>query len=181
MSRPWPAGPDNARGSGQDQRTLFRLAGRQPAIPEGAGNGKQVADAGDANGDDLLVMAQIYYLQKDCKDSGTWAGQGHRLFQEVGRGAEGDPLPVQAAVAHPMRGRQRGDVTVLVDLINVHDQDETTGTPLLAHRAQDERDDHNLLMINRVMYDTNAWTRVRITWRWRSCWGLRRSPAKRRW
>ena len=136
------------------KRTLFRLAAGNQQYPKALEYGKQVADAGDANGDDLLVMAQIYYLQKDCKDSGIWADKAITYAKKSGEAPKETLYQFKLQCASDA-GDNAAMATVLVDLIKLTNKTNYWNT-LLRIERQDERDDHNLLMIYRVMYDTNA-------------------------
>ena len=136
------------------KRTLFRLAAGNQQYPKALEYGKQVADAGDANGDDLLVMAQIYYLQKDCKDSGTWADKAIAYSKKSGEAPKETLYQFKLQCASDA-GDNAAMSTVLVDLIRLTNKTNYWNT-LLRIERQDEREDHNTLMIYRVMYDTNA-------------------------
>ena len=46
--------------------------------------GKQVAESGQATPDDLGIMAQLYYLQKDCKNSAVWADKAIAAARKAG-------------------------------------------------------------------------------------------------
>jgi tetratricopeptide (TPR) repeat protein len=65
--------------------------------------GKQMQASGMATSDDLGVVAQILYLQKDCKQLAVWVDQRSR----VRRNAQGELVPVQAPMRRGCR-RQRG-------------------------------------------------------------------------
>src|SRR6202048_832390 len=66
-------GQYTAEDAAKTTRMLFRLR---------AGN--QLAEAGSANADDLAVMSQIYYLQKDCKNSAVWADKAISAARKAG-------------------------------------------------------------------------------------------------
>jgi len=136
------------------KRTLFRLAAGNQQYPKALEYGKQVSDAGDANGDDLLVMAQIYYLQKDCKNSGTWADKAIAYARKAGEAPKENLFQFKLQCASDA-GDNAAMAAVLVDLIKLTNKTNYWNT-LLRIERQDERDDHNLLMIYRVMFDTNA-------------------------
>jgi outer membrane protein assembly factor BamD (BamD/ComL family) len=138
------------------KRTLFRLAAGNQQYPKALEYGKQVADAGDANGDDLLVMAQIYYLQKDCKNSGVWADKAIAYAKKAGEAPKETLYQFKLQCASDA-GDNATMATVLVDLIKLTNKTNYWNT-LLRIERQEERDDHNLLMIYRVMYDTNSMT-----------------------
>lgn len=136
------------------KRTLFRLAAGNQQYPKALEFGKQVADAGDANGDDLLVMAQIYYLQKDCKNSSVWADKAIAMARKNGEAPKETLYQFKLQCASDA-GDSAAMSAALVDLIKLTNKTNYWNT-LLRIERQDERDDHNLLMIYRVMYDTNA-------------------------
>src|SRR5450631_2650464 len=143
--------PDEAA---KTKRTLFRLAAGNQQYPKALEYGKQVADAGDANGDDLLVMAQIYYLQKDCKDSSVWADKAISYAKKAGEAPKETLYQFKLQCASDASDNATM-ATVLIDLIKLTNKTNYWNT-LLRIERQDERDDHNLLMIYRVMYDTDS-------------------------
>jgi outer membrane protein assembly factor BamD (BamD/ComL family) len=136
------------------KRTLFRLAAGNQQYSKALEYGKQVADAGDANGDDLLVMSQIYYLQKDCKNSVVWADKAIAYAKKAGDAPKETLYQFKLQCASDA-GDNATMATVLVDLIRLTNKTNYWNT-LLRIERQDERDDHNLLMIYRVMFDTNS-------------------------
>src|SRR3984893_13306569 len=52
--------------SAKTTRMLFRLSAGNQQYAKAAEDGKQVAESGAATPDDLGILSQIYYLQKDC-------------------------------------------------------------------------------------------------------------------
>jgi outer membrane protein assembly factor BamD (BamD/ComL family) len=138
------------------KRTLFRLAAGNQQYAKAVDFGKEVSDAGDANGDDLLVMAQIYYLQKDCKNSGIWADKAIAYAKKAGEAPKETLYQFKLQCASDSQDNA-AMATDLVDLIKLTNKTNYWNT-LLRIERQDERDDHNLLMIYRIMYDTNSMT-----------------------
>jgi tetratricopeptide (TPR) repeat protein len=138
------------------KRTLFRLAAGNQQYPKALEFGKEVADAGDANGDDLLIMAQIYYLQKDCKESGIWADKAIAFAKKSGEAPKETLYQFKLQCASDNQDNA-AMASILQDLIKLTNNTKYWNT-LLRIERQDERDDHNLLMIYRVMYDTNSMT-----------------------
>lgn len=135
-------------------RMLFRLTAGNQQYPKAIDYGKQVADSGAANADDLGVMSQLYFLQKDCKDSAIWADKAVAAARKAGE------LPKENLFQFKLQcASDAGDTAAmsatLLDLIKLTNK-TTYWNTLLRIERQDERDDHNLLMIYRVMYDTNA-------------------------
>ena len=137
-------------------RMLFRLSAGSQQYDKALQYGKQVAEAGTANTDDLGVMSQIYYLQKDCKDSAVWADKAIASAKKAGEVPKENLYQFKLQCASDA-GDNAAMTAVLVDLIRLTNKTNYWNT-LLRIERQDERDDHNLLMIYRVMYDTNSMT-----------------------
>jgi hypothetical protein len=137
-------------------RMLFRLSAGNQQYDKALQYGKQVAESGSANNDDLAVMSQIYYLQKDCKDSAVWADKAIASAKKSGEAPKENLYQFKLQCASDA-GDNAGMSAVLIDLIKLTGKTNYWNTFLRIER-QDERDDHNLLMIYRVMYDTNSMT-----------------------
>jgi DnaJ-domain-containing protein 1 len=135
-------------------RMLFRLSAGNQQYAKALDYGKQVSDAGTANADDLAVMSQIYYLQKDCKNSAVWADKAIAASKKAGETPKENLYQFKLQCASDA-GDNAAMATVLVDLIRLTNKTNYWNT-LLRIERQDERDDHNLLMVYRIMYDTNS-------------------------
>jgi tetratricopeptide (TPR) repeat protein len=147
-------GQYNPEDAAKTTRMLFRLSAGNQQYAKALEYGKQVSDAGTANGDDLAVMSQIYYLQKDCKNSGLWADKAIAAARKAGETPKENLFQFKLQCASDA-GDNAAMGSVLVDLIKLTNKTSYWNT-LLRIERQDERDDHNLLMIYRVMYDTNS-------------------------
>jgi outer membrane protein assembly factor BamD (BamD/ComL family) len=137
-------------------RMLFRLSAGNQQYAKALEYGKQVAEAGGANTDDLAVMSQIYYLQKDCKNSGVWADKAIAAARKTGEAPKENLYQFKLQCASDA-GDNAAMSAVLMDLIKLTNKTNYWNT-LLRIERQEERDDHNLLMVYRVMYDTNSMT-----------------------
>jgi tetratricopeptide (TPR) repeat protein len=137
-------------------RMLFRLSAGNQQYAKALEYGKQVAEAGSANTDDLAVMSQIYYLQKDCKNSGVWADKAIAAARKAGEAPKENLYQFKLQCASDA-GDNAAMATVLMDLIKLTNKTNYWNT-LLRIERQEERDDHNLLMVYRVMYDTSSMT-----------------------
>jgi tetratricopeptide (TPR) repeat protein len=135
-------------------RMLFRLSAGNQQYAKALDYGKQVSDAGTANADDLAVMSQIYYLQKDCKNSAVWADKAIAASKKAGEAPKENLYQFKLQCASDA-GDNAAMAAVLVDLIKLTNKTNYWNT-LLRIERQDERDDHNLLMVYRIMYDTNS-------------------------
>jgi tetratricopeptide (TPR) repeat protein len=137
-------------------RMLFRLSAGNQQYAKALEYGKQVAEAGSANTDDLAVMSQIYYLQKDCKNSGVWADKAIAAARKAGEAPKENLYQFKLQCASDA-GDNAAMSAVLIDLIKLTNKTNYWNT-LLRIERQEERDDHNLLMVYRVMYDTTSMT-----------------------
>ncbi|MDP9013283.1 MAG: hypothetical protein M3O41_11610 [Pseudomonadota bacterium] len=135
-------------------RMLFRLSAGNQQYTKALEWGKQVSDAGSANTDDLAVMSQIYYLQKDCKNSGVWADKAIAAARKAGETPKENLYQFKLQCASDA-GDNGAMASVLADLIRLTNKTNYWNTLLRVER-QEERDDHNLLMVYRLMYDTNS-------------------------
>src|SRR5580704_14764992 len=66
-------------------RLLFQLAATNKQDSKAIEYGKQAADSGSATDEDLLIMAQLYYQQKDCKNSAVWGDKAVASFKKDGQ------------------------------------------------------------------------------------------------
>jgi len=135
-------------------RMLFRLSAGNQQYSKALDYGKQVADAGGANADDLAVMSQIYFLQKDCKNSASWADKAIAASRKAGETPKENLYQFKLQCASDAADNAAMSA-VLIDLIRLTNKTNYWNT-LLRIERQEERDDHNLLMIYRIMYDTNS-------------------------
>jgi hypothetical protein len=137
-------------------RLLFRIAASNQQYAKAIEFGKQASEIGSATTDDLGVMAQLYYLQKDCKNSAVWADKAIAAARKAGEAPKENLYQFKLQCASDA-GDTPGEISALVDLIRLTNKTSYWNS-LLRLERQDERDDHNLLMIYRVMYNTNAMT-----------------------
>jgi len=133
---------------------LFRVAAQNQQYAKAIEYGKQVTDSPTAKPDDFNIMAQLYYLQKDCKNTVAWADKSLAASKKAGETPKENTYQFKLQCASDA-GDTAGMEGPLVDLIRLTNKTTYWNTFLRLER-QDERDDHNLLMIYRVMYNTNA-------------------------
>lgn len=135
-------------------RMLFQLSAGNQQYPKALEFGKQMADSGNAKPDDLGVISQIYYLQKDCKNADVWADKAVAASKKAGEAPKENWYLFKLQCAS-----DAGDTGAMglaaVDLIRLNNK-TTYWNTLLRIERQEERDDHNLLMVYRIMYDTNS-------------------------
>jgi tetratricopeptide (TPR) repeat protein len=137
-------------------RILFKVTASTQQNAKAIEYGKQVADSGQATPDDLGILAQLYYLQKDCKNSAVWADKAVAAARKAGEAPKENLFQFKLQCASDA-GDSPAMAAVLVDLIRLTNKTNYWNT-LLRIERQDERDDHNTLMLYRVMYDTNSMT-----------------------
>jgi hypothetical protein len=135
-------------------RLLFQLAATNKQDAKAIEYGKQASESGSATDEDLLIMAQLYYQQKDCKSSNVWGDKAIAAFKKAGQPPKEVlyQLKLQCASdANDTNGMKAG----LYDLIRLTNKTSYWNN-LIRLERQDERDDNNTRMIYRVMYDTNS-------------------------
>jgi len=130
------------------------LAATNQSVTKAIEYGKQAADAGAANDNDLLIMSQLYYQQKDCKNSGIWGDKAIAAFKKAGEAPKEVlyQLKLQCASDANETGVM---ISTLYDLVRLTNKTSYWNN-LIRLERQDERDDNNLRMIYRIMFDTNA-------------------------
>jgi hypothetical protein len=133
---------------------LFRVAAQNQQYAKAIEYGKQVTDSPSAKPDDFNILAQLYYLQKDCKNTILWADKSLAASKKAGEAPKENTYQFKLQCASDA-GDTAGMEGPLVDLIKLTNKTTYWNTFLRLER-QDERDDHNLLMIYRVMYNTNS-------------------------
>ncbi len=115
-----------------------------------------MTDAGTATPNDVAIIAQSYYQLKDCKNSGAWVDKAMAAARKAGEAPKENLFLFKLQCASDA-GDNAAMVPVLSELIRLNNK-STYWNTLLRIERQDERDDHNTLMLYRVMYDTNAMT-----------------------
>jgi tetratricopeptide (TPR) repeat protein len=138
----------------QMKRTLFSIAASTQQYQKTIDYGKEMADEGSLKPDELGVIAQSYYLLKDCKNAGVWSDKAIAAARRAGEIPKENYFLFKLQCASDANDYTAMDA-VLIDLIKVTNK-TTYWNTLLRIERQDERDDHNLLMIYRIMYDTNS-------------------------
>jgi hypothetical protein len=135
-------------------KLLFRVSAQNQQYAKAIEYGKQVSDSPGVTPDDLNIMAQLYYLQKDCKNTVVWADKALAASKKAGEAPKENTYQFKLQCASDA-GDTAGMEGPLVDLIKLTNK-TTYWNTLLRLERQDERDDHNLLMIYRIMYNTNS-------------------------
>jgi tetratricopeptide (TPR) repeat protein len=135
-------------------RMIFQLAANSQQFAKAIEYGKQAADAGVASPSELLIMSQIYYQQKDCKNSVIWGDKAIAAFKKAGEAPKEVLYQIKLQCASDA-GESATMTATLFDLVRLTNN-KTYWNNLIRVERQDERDDHNTLMIYRIMYDTGS-------------------------
>jgi tetratricopeptide (TPR) repeat protein len=135
-------------------RVLFHLAAANQQNAEAIAFGERIVKASAANDKDLLLMTQLHYAQKDCESAGIWSDQAIAASKQAGEAPKEVLLQIklQCASDHADASAMKAALYDLVRLTNK----AFYWNNLIRLERQDERDDHNTLMIYRVMFDTHS-------------------------
>ena len=147
-------GASSAEDKASITRTLFVIAASSNQFQKAIDYGKEMADAGSATSSDLTIVAQSYFQLKDCKNSGIWVEKAVAASRKAGEAPKENLFLFKLQCASDA-GDNAAMIPVLNDLIHLTNKSSYWNS-LLRIERQDERDDHNLLMIYRIMYDTNS-------------------------
>src|SRR5258708_3833633 len=135
-------------------RLLFQLAATNKQDAKAIDYGKQAAEAGAATDEDLLIMSQLYYQQKDCKNSAVWGDKAIASFKKAGQPPKEVLYQLKLQCASDANDTN-GMKAALYDLVRLTNKTSYWNN-LIRLERQDEREDHNTLMIYRVMFDTHS-------------------------
>jgi tetratricopeptide (TPR) repeat protein len=135
-------------------RALFQLAATLQQPAKAVAYGEKANDLGALKSNDLLIMSEVYYQEKDCKDSGVWGDKAIAAFKTAGEAPKEVlyQLKLQCASNANDTGAMKAALYELVRLTNK----TAYWNNVIRLERQDERDDHNTLMIYRVMFDTHS-------------------------
>ena len=135
-------------------RTLFGIAASTNQYQKTVDYGKEMVEAGTATPNDQAIIAQSYYQLKDCKSSVAWADKAIAATRKAGETPKENLYLFKLQCASDA-GDSPAMAAVLADLIKLTSKSQYWNN-LLRIERQDERDDHNTLMIYRIMYNTNS-------------------------
>jgi hypothetical protein len=135
-------------------RALFQMAATNQQPAKAIEYGKQANESGGLSDNDLVIMSQLYYQQKDCKNSAVWGDKAVASFKKAGEPPKEVLFQLKLQCASDAN-ETPGMIAALYDLVRLTNKSSYWNN-LIRLERQDERDDHNLLMIYRVMFDTNA-------------------------
>jgi hypothetical protein len=138
----------------QKTKALFRIAASTQQNAKAIEYGKSFADGPQGSVEDSTIMTQLYYQQKDCKNAGIWADKTVAAAKKSGEAPKELVYQIKLQCASDS-GDTNAMKAELYDLVRLTNKTQYWNN-LIRLERQDERDDHNILMIYRLMYDTNS-------------------------
>lgn len=138
----------------QKTKMLFQLAAQNQQYQKAIEYGKQATEQAGAVPNDFLIMEQLYYQQKDCKNAQAWGEKALAAYKKAGEAPKEVAYQIKLQCASD-NSDNAGVLANLYDLVRLTNKTQYWNN-LIRIERQDERDDKNLLMIYRVMYDTNS-------------------------
>jgi hypothetical protein len=147
-------GAANAEDKTSMTRTLFGIVAATSQFRETIDYGTQMAAVGAATPNDLALIAQSYFQLKDCQNSVVWSDKAVAASRKAGEAPKENLFLFKLQCASNA-GDTAAMIPVLTDLIHL-DNKSTYWNTLLRIERQEERDDHSLLMLYRIMYATQS-------------------------
>jgi len=135
-------------------RALFQMAATNQQPTKAIEYGKQANESGALSDNDLVIMSQLYYQQKDCKNSAVWGDKAVASFKKAGEAPKEVLYQLKLQCASDAN-ETAGMISALYDLVRLTNKTSYWNN-LIRLERQDERDDNNLRMIYRIMFDTNS-------------------------
>jgi hypothetical protein len=147
-------GVANAEETSRYSRAVFSIAISTQQYAKAIDFGKKLVDSGNATGDIYMAITQSYYLQKDCKDATVWVDKSI-AFARTSHETPKENLYLFKLQCAFDNNDNAGTIAALEDLIRLNGKTDYWNK-LLRLERQDEREDKNLLMIYRIMYNTGS-------------------------
>jgi hypothetical protein len=147
-------GASNAEETSRYSRAVFSIAISTQQYTKAIEFGKKLVDSGNATADIYMAITQSYYLQKDCKDAVAWVDKSV-AFARVSHETPKENLYLFKLQCAFDGNDNAGTIAALEDLIRLNGKTDYWNK-LLRLERQDEREDKNLLMIYRIMFNTSS-------------------------
>ncbi len=139
------------------QKMLFQLAAGNGQFSKAEEYGKKLNDSGQFGTNDYVIMEQLYYQDnKNCKEATVWADKAAAAARKAGE----TPKELIFQIKLQCAGDNGDNATVmasLIDLIKLTNKTQYWNN-LLRYQMNEKLNDHDLLMVLRVMYDTKSMT-----------------------
>lgn len=156
LEREIASGADTPEESEKALKALFSIAASTQQYQKTIDYGKQLVDSNAATPEQVSIIAQSYYLLKDCKNASAWADKAITAARKAGQAPKENDYLFKLQCASDS-GDQQAMVPVLTDLIKLTNKTQYWND-LLRIELQGEHEDRNTLMIFRLMYATNSMT-----------------------
>lgn len=135
-------------------RAIFQIAYTTQQYPKAIDYGKKLIEENAANADTYLAVTQSYYLEKDCKNAVIWSDKSIAYAHKAGEAPRENLYLFKLQCAFDSNNTP-ATISTLEDLIRLNGKTDYWNK-LLRFELQDEKEDRNILMIYRVMLNTNS-------------------------
>jgi len=137
-------------------RAVFQLSYNAKEYPKAIEYGRKLADLGAGSPDIFAVVGQSYYLTHDCKSAGVWMDKAIAASSKAGKPPQEGYYQIKLRCAFDANDTP-AEITGYQDLVRLTNKSEYWNN-LLRLERQNEKLDRNLLMIYRIMFNTNSMT-----------------------
>ncbi len=135
-------------------RAVFQLSYNGHEYPKAIEYGRKLADLGAASPDIYAVIGQSYYLTNNCKNAGVYMDKAIAATRKDGKVPQEGYYQIKLRCAFDAKDTA-GEIAGYSDLIRLTNKPDYWNA-LLRIERQDEKQDRNLLMIYRIMYNTGS-------------------------
>ena len=135
-------------------KAVFSIAAQTQDYAKVIDYGKKIIDSNAATSDTYLAVTQTYFLQKNCKEATAWADKTIAFVKKAGETPKENLYLFKLQCAYD-NNDTAGTIAVLTELVRLNGKTEHWNK-LLRFERQEEREDRNLLMIYRIMYNTGS-------------------------
>jgi hypothetical protein len=135
-------------------RTLLRQAAENQQYERALEYGNALSDSGSAEADDLVLMAQTYAALRACNNADAWVDRAISTLQKAGK-TPTENLYLLKVHCSAGASDNAGTIAALEALIRMTNKSEYWNLLTRILRAA-SKDDHDTLMVYRVMYNTNS-------------------------
>ena len=154
----WEAALQTGACSPQDTlrftRAVFQLSYNAHEYSKAIDYGKKLIALGQGTPDIYAVIGQGYYLTKDCKSADAYMDKAIAASRKAGRAPEEGYYQIKLRCAFDAKDTA-GEVQGFTDLVRLTNKPEYW-SDLLRIERQSAGADKNILMIYRLMYNTNT-------------------------
>ncbi len=135
-------------------RAVFQLSYNGHEYPKAIEYGKKLADLGEGSPDIYAVIGQSYYLTNSCKNAGVYMDKAIAASRKAGKTPQEGYYQIKLRCAFDAKDTA-GEIAGYSDLVRLTNKPDYWNA-LLRLERQDEKEDKNLLMIYRIMFNTGA-------------------------